>query len=113
MLWHYEPLDPARVFLPGLDAHDGHLPKLGTTVQLDHAVALGVDSPSTDPMLRSAFVRRPSTVPTKLAPLFPERVAGRASMTQHLANGDWYLPASPTHASLTAALHRRLPPPGA
>jgi hypothetical protein len=113
MIWQYQPLDPTHVFLPGLDAHDGGLPRLDDSVALDHAVALGVDSPSPDPSLRAAYVTLPSTVPAELAPLFPARVVGEASMTDRLANGDWYLPAVPTNASLAAALKQRRRPPGA
>jgi hypothetical protein len=113
MLWQYQPLDPMHVFLPGLDAHDGSLPRLNVSVTLDHAVALGVDSPSADPSLRAAFVTLPAAMPANLAPLFPARVVGQAAMTNRLANGDWYLPAVPTRASLAAALSQRRKPPGA
>ena len=113
MLWRYEPLDPTHVFLPGLDAHDGGLPRLDDVVALDHAVALGIDSPSPEPSLRAASIQIPSTLPSELAPLFPARVTGQASMTNQIANGDWYLPAIPTRASLQAALLERRRPPGA
>jgi hypothetical protein len=113
IIWQYEPLDPTHVFLPGLDGHDGRLPRLDVSVDVDHAVALGVDSPSTDPSLRAASITLSSSMPAELAPLFPTRVVGLASMTEPLANGDWYLPAIPTRASLAAALTQRRSPPGA
>ena len=127
MLWWYPPLDPSRVFLPGLDAHDGGVPQLGVQVEVDHAVALGVDAelPEFDlggsryprwvqrPWAPVAKVSLPASLPFSLRSLFPPRVAGTASMSGQLENGDWYLPAQPDVPSLEAALGQRVRPPGA
>lgn len=127
MLWWYPPLDPARVFLPGLDAHDGGVPKLGVEVEVDHAVALGVSGnlPEFERTkgVQPRWVQRcwapvaevalPASLPSSLRELFPPGVAGTASMSGRLENGDWYLPAQPDVASLDAALGQRIPPPGA
>ena len=38
LLWWYKPTDPDYLVAPGLDAHDGNAPKLGSFVDVDHWV---------------------------------------------------------------------------
>lgn len=41
LLYHYQPLDPSKLFLPALDAHDGRRPVPGAPVGTDHDLLVG------------------------------------------------------------------------
>lgn len=43
LLWWYEPMFPDKLFAPGLDAHDGRLPRLESKVHRDHRVIFGLE----------------------------------------------------------------------
>jgi hypothetical protein len=102
LLWWYEPLDPTRLFLPALDAHDGKPPSLSADVAVDHSVVVGsVTSPG------GAQVLFRDTIPAHLKPFLATKVHGREFNGTSMKNGDFTC----SIGSLGAAnIHRELPP---
>ena len=89
LLWWYGPKDSSNLFLPGLDAHDGHAPAVGSTVSVDHIVAIGSPIGSD----QGWPVRFQEATPAHLAPFISDRVYGR-KLTGLLPNGDFQFPVS-------------------
>lgn len=70
MVWWYEPLNPAELFFPGLDAHSGAIPEMNTSVDVDHMLAVGGDYKG------SKSVRYFGSLGDELRQLLPTNVAG-------------------------------------
>lgn len=106
MLWWYEPMNPEWLFLPGLDAHDGGVPRLDARVPLDHAIVVGVDDPRVGETVRAPR----GWVPDSVRPLLATRIAGWPELHGYGNNGDWWLKPAATE-EIDPKVRR--PPPGA
>lgn len=103
LLWWYEPQDETTLFYPGLDSHDGGVPRLGVRVDTDHKLIW--PNPKG---VATASVSMTPEVRALIAPAIDMRTC--ASM---LLNGDWWLPVNGAARDLALALHTRRAPPGA
>lgn len=45
LLWWYEPIDPRKLMMPGIDAHTGEVPRMSEMVKMDHWVFAGMQAP--------------------------------------------------------------------
>lgn len=81
MMFWYEPTDPAMLFLPGMDAHDGGLPVQSKSVSRDHALILGSALMS----LRDGY-----RVGIKNPPWWVASYVKGNPQVVSSANGDWY-----------------------
>lgn len=86
MMWWYEPNDPTRLFLPGLDAHDGKPPSSGP-VDVDHVLVVGSN-------IRKVPTAQPiyfgSSISSDVSPFIASRVNGAEFTNMQLPNGDWW-----------------------
>lgn len=85
ILWWYEPQDPTTLFAPGLDGHDGNVPRFDRPVQTDHWLIFGSDR--FDPQVGTP-VKYWCTATGDLAEVLPERVIGRPFVGS-MPNGDF------------------------
>jgi hypothetical protein len=74
-----------RDWLPGLDAHDGNLPKIGVQVPVDHTLILGGVGQSTS---GADVVDIVASAPQHLRPWLPLRVTAH-EVDHMMINGDW------------------------
>lgn len=114
MMWWYQPNDPDYLFLPGLDAHDGLPPKLGTQVRVDHSLIVGSNISAVKNAERVYF--RDRDMSPALKPYIASSVVGtEAKGAAH--NGDWRFHKSnflkATYPRANKALFERVPPPSA
>jgi len=111
MMWWYEPNDPFSFFLPGLDAHDGRPPRLGTQVKVDHSLVVGSNL-GTPTNAATVYFRDRDMAPA-LKPFIAESVVG-AKFTGSADNGDWKFPKSAflktTDPNANRALFQRVAP---
>ncbi len=104
LLWWYEPKDVTQLFLPALDAHDGHPPKLGTDVAVDHTlVVASITSPAKDGL--DVSFRDP--IPAHLKPFLASRVSGH-EVKGGQRNGDFGCRLAQVHQGTI----QRIAPPG-
>lgn len=108
LAWWYEPKDPSQLFMPALDAHDGHPPKLGSQVDLNHTLVVGsVTAPAKDGI--EVHFRDP--IPADLRPFFATKVAGHEEGSEwpsKMANGDFACRVANIHGGKID----RIAPPG-
>lgn len=98
LLWWYEPMHPDKLFFPALDAHDGNPPKLGASVEVDHALFASSytmnDTPTTrrvwysDDRHVARLAGTPEPAASPLRKLLPNFVIGQ-KFHQQMANGDF------------------------
>jgi hypothetical protein len=87
LLWWYVPRNPNKLFVPGLDAHDGGVPKLYEDVLVDHSVVFGSTlSPS------GHSVPGWESIPAQLRQYLPRLVVGDQMQNELIPNGDFSLP---------------------
>lgn len=89
MVWQYEPLDPAHLFAPALDGHDGKLPNVNARVDRDHTVIVSmVNAPKTKFAMELSPSRTASVLPPTHRHLFGRHFYG---VQQHAPtqNGDF------------------------
>jgi len=72
LLW-YRPTDPDRLVMPGIDAHTGGPPQLGTPVERDHVLVFGTDAAADDWGTPMTYPRR---LRHKIRAFLPDEVAG-------------------------------------
>lgn len=94
LLWWYEPLFPATLMAPAIDAHTGGPPDLSAHVQRDHQVVFGTDEDRADlwPVRLSGGGRYPHAV-SELMPSLAYLHTARG--TTH--NGDFLLDVASLH----------------
>ena len=120
MLWWYEPSDPSTLFFPALDAHTGHAPDLGASVDVDHLVAFGTNKhivPTSWPVDYApnewvAFIQKSKTsqkMSTTLRQLLPRTVLGQRFSGIDLPNGDFVVQLSDLLQG-QIRISRQLPP---
>ena len=86
LLWWYVPSNPNKLFVPGLDAHDGGVPKLYEDVLVDHSVVFGSTlSPS------GHSVPGWESIPAQLKQYLPRLVVGSQMQDEFIPNGDFSL----------------------
>ena len=93
LFWWYKPVLEENLFFPGVDAHDGDVPKLGTKVVVDHSIILGSDE-FEDGVERINLTRSydyRETLPEEARPFFPTKIIGR-EFSGVLPNGDFIMP---------------------
>jgi len=116
MVWQYEPLDPARLFAPALDGHDGQVPNVtASQVQRDHTVILSlVNTPKTRFAMDFRSSRTASVIPETHQHLFGRYFRG-AQQHGPTKNGDFSFPISeiPRMGELWGLSQFVVPPPGA
>ncbi len=89
LLWRFESLRPDYLFLPGLDAHDGGLPKVGREVDRDHHLVWGSSvRPGPGGGVWTARVRE--GLPPGASRLVPDTVRGQKRQGDG-RNGDWWV----------------------
>lgn len=104
LLWWYEPKDPSQLFMPALDAHDGHAPRVESTVGVDHTIVVGS---ATAPKGYAVHFR--DTIPDTLKPFLATKVAGlEFESGTSLKNGDFRCKVANVHKGIID----RVPPPG-
>jgi hypothetical protein len=83
LMFQFDPLYPEHLFVPTLDAHDGHAPK--PSAILDHTIVFGAE-------LQGEIVRWMGGKPPAddVAPFFADRVIG-FTVNDGVANGDHWL----------------------
>lgn len=89
MVWQYEPLDPAHLFAPALDGHDGKIPNMNVRVDRDHTIILSmVNRSKTRYAMELSRSRTASVIPPSHQYLFGKNFYGTQ---QHVAtqNGDF------------------------
>lgn len=87
IMWWYEPNDPTRLFLPGLDAHDGKPPVLDSMVDVDHTLVVGSNLVGVQ---SAAHVEFSSHIPEHVLPFIASKVIGIELHDQQMINGDWW-----------------------
>jgi hypothetical protein len=106
LLWWYEPKDSSQLFMPALDAHDGHPPKLGSEVAVDHTLIVGS---VTAPDKGAIEVRFREPPPEHLKPFLATRVMGKEMPSgTRLKNGDFSCRIARVHQGAI----ERIAPPG-
>lgn len=106
LLWWYEPKNAGQLFMPALDAHDGHPPKLASDVEVDHTLVVGS---VTAPAKEGAEVHFQDTIPEHLRPFLATRVAGyEAHEGARMRNGDFSCKMANVHKGIVD----RIAPPG-
>lgn len=86
----YRPKDPTKFFVPGLDAHTGHVPE-NTDVDVNHVLIVGQPEGARSGNAERAWRRAPEHLQVWL----PKQVTGLKIENDVLDNGDWILPLSP------------------
>lgn len=104
MLWWYKPKSLENLFMPALDAHDGHAPRIGALVEVDHTVVFGS---TIKPFGAKA---RLENVPVHLEPFLARQVVG-STLQCKMPNGDFHMAVDALKEQWVRP--RRLPPPGA
>ena len=91
LLWKYEPLNTAQLFLPALDAHDGDAPNMNRRVRLDHTVVVASHKVKESIKYNSKidFYRR-QDIPENVKSLFPPAYAGDTFDGTTKVNGDFW-----------------------
>lgn len=89
---HYQSMYRS-MFLPGLDSHDGTLPKQGEMVDVDHVLAASVPEIDTTMARRVILDGNPNTTGFSRMDLYPRHVVGKRFPKGRnlLPNGDWWL----------------------
>jgi hypothetical protein len=82
LFWYY-PQDPNQLVAPGLDAHDGSPPVIGSQVECDHWVIYGSDA-----MQSGSPVRYTDKLDPTLADFLPTKVVGQQFQGDY-QNGDF------------------------
>ena len=108
LLWWYEPKNAANLFLPALDAHDGHPPKLASDVDVDHCIVVGSVTGPSKKGLEAIEVRFQDALPEHLKPFLASTVAGYETAGRRMKNGDFSCKVANVHKGLID----RVPPPG-
>lgn len=104
MIWWYEPRNRDFLFAPGLDGHDGQLPRIGSSVKVSADLIVGSQiSPS------GLRVRYSDTLSPELRALLPTLAFGQEFRTK-MPNGDYVFPVGSLKKQRMSV--RRLPPPG-
>jgi hypothetical protein len=91
MLWAYEPKNPGKLFLPGLDGHDGRVPDLAEWVSRDHTLVVGTRLPAAASILRGHRVRyTDDNISSDLKQYLPTVVLGSEVKAMRV-NADFYV----------------------
>ncbi len=119
LLWWYRPMNADRLFMPALDAHDGHAPKLAADVDLDHTLIVGsVTAPPPPPRAPGEpwretpiEIKFTDAIPDHLKPFLATRIVGQeVNEGTRLKNGDFTSRIADVHKPHGGIL--RVLPPG-
>ena len=116
LLWWYRPMNAGQLFMPALDAHDGHAPKLAANIEMDHTLIVGSVTATPPPDARVAMsaminVRFTDTIPEHLKPFLANKVTGQeVNRGIRLKNGDFSAKLTDIHKAHGGIL--RISPPG-
>lgn len=99
----YEPHNPAELFIPGLDAHDGKPAKIGAMVTIDHSLFIGstIKPIAGEPVSSRAI----DSLDASLRPFFPATIAGMRHRNR-VINGDWRVTIADMHGLKNANANR-------
>jgi hypothetical protein len=89
ILFSYTPTDPDVLTIPGIDAHDGGVPKLGL-VDRDHWLLYG--SYELDSSTHGTRVRYSDKIPSEIKQILPNKVIGK-NFSAQTQNGDFTITA--------------------
>lgn len=87
MLWWYKPRNPAQLFFPALDAHDGNPPDLKAQVDVDHTLIVSSHKMARKPYATKVEYTDPKVSP-ELLPYRPTDVIG-GDLHKRMKNGDF------------------------
>jgi hypothetical protein len=82
ILWKFDPMYPEKLFLPGVDSHNGRRPDLGRRVERDHSLVVGSRYGTT--------VKFSEVLTPELDHLLPRKVKGMYTVPS-TKNGDWWV----------------------
>lgn len=86
MLWCYNPAVPETLVAPAVDGHDGHAPRPGAPVDLDHFLMASCPDIS-----QAAEISYTDRIPAPLRAVLPTRAVGQSYEGYEGPNGDFLI----------------------
>lgn len=108
MVFWYEPMNPDRLFVPAVDAHDGHPPEMNKKVLRDHYVFFAAQRARRGMKLQKR--KNLDSIPKRYRSLFVDHFAG-VKIDSPGWNGDFYIDVRDLETDNVGL--ETLPPPGA